>query len=79
MQVAAHSQCGDFGSARIQRAGGGAGKGEAAAGAAADGFLAFGRCDLDRAGLGGGPAGLNSANTGLGSMVMAPGNTFSPE
>jgi hypothetical protein len=50
-----------------------------AAGAAADGFLAFGRCDLDRAGLGGGPAGLNSANTGLGSMVMAPGNTFSPE
>src|ERR1700682_2093604 len=64
-------------------AGGGAavglGNGEPAAGAsAALGFFGFfGRITLRRA-FGGGPAGLSSANTGLGSTVVEAGVAKSP-
>jgi len=54
-------------------AGAGVGKGDAAAGAAAAlGF--FGRIGL----RGGGAAGLSSANTGLGSMMVVAGPVASP-
>ena len=66
-----------------QRAGCGGvgfGKGEpaAAGGAAADlgGFGFFGRIGL-RA-FGGGPAGVSSANTGLGSVIVVGGEAKSP-
>jgi hypothetical protein len=56
----------------------GAGNGDAAgAGAAGFGFGFFGRIGL-RAALGGGPAGLNSATTGLGSMDVDAGVVKSP-
>ena len=63
---------------RDQRAGcaAGAGNGEAAAGAAAAAFgFFFGRIGLAR---GGGAAGLSSAITGLGSMVVEAGEVMSP-
>ena len=69
-----------------QRAGGGGGgadgvgNGDPAAGAAAPalgGFGFFGRIGL-RAERGGGPAGLSSATTGLGSTVMVSGLVKSP-
>ena len=67
-----------------QRAGCGGvgfGKGEpaAAGGAAADlgGFGFFGRIGF-RTGFGGGPAGLSSANTGLGSIMVEAGEPKSP-
>ena len=56
--------------------GAGVGNGEAAPGAWA-GFGFFGRIGL-RAAFGGGPAGLSSANTGLGSIVMVAGVVKSP-
>src|SRR5205085_3913648 len=58
-----------------QRAGGGLGKGEGAGAAAAAGFGFLG---LARTGLGGGPAGLSSAMTGLGSTVVDAGVVKSP-
>jgi hypothetical protein len=71
-----------------QRAGGGGGGGGGAAGvgngdpaagaaAALGGFGFFGRIGL-RAARGGGPAGLSSATTGLGSTVMVSGLVKSP-
>src|SRR6266496_2927681 len=58
--------------------GGGAGKGESAAGAAG-GFLdVFGLFDVARTALGGGPAGRSSATTGLGSIVVEAGVVKSP-
>jgi hypothetical protein len=68
---------------RVGCGGGGAGfgKGEpAAAGAAAAAlgdFGFFGRIGF-RAGFGGGPAGLSSANTGLGSIMVEAGEPKSP-
>src|SRR4051812_1476488 len=57
----------------------GAGNGDPAAGAAAalGGFGFFGRIGL-RAARGGGPAGRNSATTGLGSTVIVSGLVKSP-
>jgi len=59
-------------------AGAGFGKGESAAGAAAasGGFGFFGRIGLRT--FGGGPVGLSSANTGLGSTVVEAGLVKSP-
>jgi hypothetical protein len=63
---------------RVGCGGGGAGfgKGEPAA-AALGGFGLFGRIGF-RAGFGGGPAGLSSANTGLGSTMVEAGEPKSP-
>ena len=56
----------------------GSGNGEPAAAGAALGFFGFfGRITL-RTAFGGGPAGLNSANTGLGSTVVEAGVAKSP-
>jgi hypothetical protein len=63
-------------SASNQRLGGGAGNGDAASGAAAapfGGFGFFGRIGGFRTALGGGPAGGNSATTGLGSTESEAG------
>jgi hypothetical protein len=60
--------------------GGGFGNGEPAAGAVAaalGGFGFFGRIGF-RTGFGGGPAGLSSANTGLGSIMVEAGEPKSP-
>lgn len=54
----------------------GLGKGDPAA-AAGFGFGFFGRIGF-RGGLGGGPAGLSSANTGLGSVMVVAGLAKSP-
>ena len=64
---------------RNQRVGGGAGKGDPAAGAAPalGGFGFIGGAGL-RPARGGGPAGLSSATTGLGSMTMEAGVVKSP-
>ena len=66
---------------RLRRGGVGFGKGEpaAAGGAAAalGGFGFFGRIGF-RTGFGGGPAGLSSATTGLGSIMVEAGVAKSP-
>ena len=62
---------------RDQRAAGGGGNGDAAGAAAAAGFGFFGLAGR-RTCFGGGPAGLSSATTGLGSMVVDAGESNSP-
>jgi hypothetical protein len=57
-------------------AGTGFGKADPAAGGAATAFSGFGRIDLHS--FGGGTAGLSSANTGLGSMMVVAGEAKSP-
>jgi hypothetical protein len=63
---------------RVAGAAEGAGNGDpASAGAAAAfGFFGFGRIGFPT--FGGGPAGLSSANTGLGSIVVLAGVVKSP-
>jgi hypothetical protein len=67
-------------SASNQRLGGGAGNGDPASGGAAAPFGGFGFFGLSgfRTAFGGGPAGCNSATTGLGSTAIEAGVEKSP-